>query len=577
MIQKNSKLEQAVLFESIDYIYKNINKSIGIFWIAFILFLAMTWGFFELYKIVFIFFLLSAIYLVRYKVTSAYNKDLNASRDVEKWKKSITLISASSGLTLGIIAFFFYPSNQPHYQVAYYIMMISVVSGSASVYEHYEPLYRLTIIPVYLGMMANLAQDISTFTLLMAFALTLFFIFMSKSVKNHYQIYQQLFASQFSNNTLIKHLEKQKKQALKINQEKAYFIASANHDIRQPVHALNLLIDALQKQNLSEQNNSIVLSMKKSLSVLKNYLISMLDMARIESKTIEIQPIPVNLKSMLAEIQFNFNDIALENNIIFKTRAVNTTVNLDHTIMSTVLAHLIHNAFKFSQNKKVLITAKIIQNQIRFQVIDTGKGIKFSDQATVFDDFQQLKDEKPLSKQGLGLGLSISKKMLALLSGSIHVQSIPGKGSCFSVFIPLNQNNRKLSVSTVDPVSVKENLKNKHILVIDNDKMILDAMSCMLSVWECKASLATDYKSAIDALEGTIPDAIISDYRLENGNGIEVIEQLRIYWGKAIKALIITGDISPQMLKKFKDNNVRVYHKPLQAEQLHTLINSLVQ
>ncbi len=574
----DKKLQHRLLFDAVDHIYTNINDSIKLSWALPITFLVITWNDFEHWQVIITMSLFLLVSLIRKVIISQYEKDKDAYIAIESWEKRMMLITGFSGLVLGFVSWYFYPQNDPELQIFFYIMMFSVVAGAVPIYGHYEPMFLLTLVPIYLGLSINLLMQATLESLGGLAVLTVFFLVMRNTSRANGQLFNQYATVQYNNRRLIRSLKEEKDKTIKAVQDKARFISSASHDIRQPVHSLSLFIDALeQRVNRQPELLELLQNMRKSLRVLGNFLMGILDISKLDSGTIKATPVLVKVRPFLHTIKDSFVPIAEEKQLELRVRVTIEEACFDTVLLTTVLSNLLKNAIKFSKkNKKILLTAKKVNNTLCFQVIDQGVGIRQEHQQRIFDEFEQVDNEARHHKEGLGLGLSISQRMVKLAGGKIEVKSQPGKGSCFRVVLPLKAEKNKKMPSAIEPLLSDSCLHHKHILLVDDEKMVLDAMSKVLLKWGCKVTVADDYTQAVSNLNGVKPDIVIADYRLKNRNGLELIERLREDFSSNIPAMIITGDTSAEKLQLFQEKQVRILHKPVQAAGLKVALNALL-
>ncbi len=230
-------------------------------------------------------------------------------------------------------------------------------------------------------------------------------------------------------------LNKAKINAEQAVKAKSYFLAQASHDLRQPMQALTLFVDALQEdEGLSRRQQQLVSKIEASAHNLKYLLDSLLDLSKLESGGIECQQQEFNIGTLLYRLSMEYADLAKMHHIMFKIQPCSCKVSADPLLTERILRNFLGNALKFTKNK-ILLGCKKKGKYLEICVIDNGKGIPENEQKNIFQEFYQIKEAQG-EEIGAGLGLTISAKLARLMGTSISLKSVPGKGSCFSFALP---------------------------------------------------------------------------------------------------------------------------------------------
>ena len=245
----------------------------------------------------------------------------------------------------------------------------------------------------------------------------------------------------------------------------------------------------------------------------------------------------------------------------------------DRRLLRRLLQNLVSNAIKYTPQGRVLIGCRPRDGRLRIDVYDTGLGIPQSKKRTIFREFQRL-DQGAKVARGLGLGLSIVERIARVLDHAIDLQSRSGKGSHFSVEVPLApalpSDARAGEPQRVDVSQIAGML----VLCIDNEPKILDGMETLLGGWGCGVLKAPDLKSALAAVSDAkaAPSGLLVDYHLDCGNGIEAIAALRWRFGNDLPAILITADRSPVVREEARARDIQVLNKPLKPAALRALL-----
>jgi CheY-like chemotaxis protein len=216
---------------------------------------------------------------------------------------------------------------------------------------------------------------------------------------------------------------------------------------------------------------------------------------------------------------------------------------------------------------------------LRVQVWDTGPGIAPNELQLVFQEFYQIANPERDRTRGVGLGLAIVKRLTALLDHSLHVASWPGKGTCFTVEIPLASEKARIDLREVLPITAVLTAGSGLILVVDDEGAIQVAMQSLLQSWGYSVIAAGSYAEMLERIAShpEVPRLIICDYRLrDNETGSTIIERLRHEYNDDIPGMLITGDTAPDRIKEAQASGYRLLHKPVANDKLRAAIEQLI-
>ena len=365
---------------------------------------------------------------------------------------------------------------------------------------------------------------------------------------------------------------------------KTRFFAAASHDLRQPLGVLRWYGDAVSvyaKQLKHEQLVQIGEGIGRAIEHAEPLLRKYLDIAKIESGSVELKPQVFYVASLFEEIRDGFSfeaeQCGLTLRLEFASSANELAVFTDKSILRSILGNLVGNALKFTQSGEIILRAQLIHGPdndfVRSSVIDTGIGVANADQARIFEDFFQVGNNERSKSKGMGLGLSIVKRQAQLLGTTIQLQSQLGVGSTFEFDLPISSTLPDEKPSTL-PKWPPHGISGKRVLVIDDDSEIRTSLRIMLESLDWQVRTSPGLADALCELKRDfLPDAIIVDYRLKGEqSGVEIICELRAA-GCLAPAVIVTGDTSPEKLSELAVTGFPVLHKPVQGEQLIAAIN----
>jgi CheY-like chemotaxis protein len=239
--------------------------------------------------------------------------------------------------------------------------------------------------------------------------------------------------------------------------------------------------------------------------------------------------------------------------------------------------NLVSNAIKYTLTGKVLVGVRRRGTMATIEVLDSGIGIPQSKFRTVFKEFARL-DEGARTASGLGLGLSIVDRISRVLNHPVSLQSTPGKGTGFKVSLPLDASaGERVAVRPVAASKASDALNGLRVLCIDNEPRILEGMRVLLSGWGCDVSTAESVAACAELAEtaGERPHAIIADYHLDDGTGIEAIATIRAFTGHTIPALLVTADRSPEVRAAAERDGVAIQNKPVRPAAMRAWLTQL--
>jgi signal transduction histidine kinase len=361
---------------------------------------------------------------------------------------------------------------------------------------------------------------------------------------------------------------------------KSRFLAAASHDLRQPIQAINLFQNALNRSGLTDEQQRISDYLTVSAQSLGELLNTLLDISKLDAGAIVASPHLIDVHELFSNIDAEFAPLAAAKSLRFKlfyphgVMALFTDLNLLHAL----LRNLIGNAIKYTEQGGILVALRRRGDQAVMQVWDSGIGIAAEHLDPIFDEYFQVANPERDKTKGLGLGLSIVKRQARLLATEIVCHSRLGRGSVFEFRLPLADKSlqalaRPRSLEATQ-ASLETSLLGRHIAVIDDDFMVAKATQVIL---ESFGMTAATYGSAEEALADAKiarADFYISDLRLPGANGIELLDAIQQRASKRIKAVLLTGDTSPEQIEMVQSSQWPVLFKPVDLPTLLAAIES---
>jgi two-component system, sensor histidine kinase len=360
------------------------------------------------------------------------------------------------------------------------------------------------------------------------------------------------------------------------NAAKSNFFTAASHDARQPLQVISLLFQSLQKsQQIGRADKSIIEKIEINLNTIRNLFDRVLDISRIDSGNIEPNMQALALQPLFDKFDAQFGELAASKGLWLRFVPTTAWVVHDVDLLDRMLSNLIHNAIKYTNQGGVWIAWRTARHRI--EVRDTGLGISKAHQTTIFDEFSQLNNPARNNEAGLGLGLSIVKRLADLTATPLDLHSTIGKGSTFCVSLNMTTPSTVLTDVAVLRDGMAQPLADMHILYVEDEPQLRDLFSQLLSEAGAVVFACASIDEARQQLKLKIKiDVVLTDYRLgANGTGLDVVLEVRSQNDLNIEketptpAVFLTGDSAVKELTAIQLlSNSSLLHKPVEFNQL---------
>ncbi|MBL4672168.1 MAG: hybrid sensor histidine kinase/response regulator, partial [Arenicella sp.] len=494
---------------------------------------------------------------------------------IKRWNFFAAISSFQVGLIWGMVPVLFFAQDNIIYLAFIIALYTGYVSGGLAVSFTYHRNFIIFSAGLTIPFAARmLYQGGSPYTAIGGLAIfyCLSLIYVSKNSSDLFLASTKI---QYENTEVLAELAREKEAVEQAVAAKDRFLASASHDLRQPLNAISLFAVALQPLQTEKLGNEIVDKILLSLKGLNGMLHSLLDISRLDADVVENQPKHMSLQTLVNQLCDEYQEKA-PHLIISSHIEQQITIFVDPTILYRVVRNLIDNAVKYTTQGEIKIIAKVIDDDIvELSISDTGIGIPEDKIATVFNEFEQLNNPERNREKGLGLGLAIVRRLCAIAAIKIELNSTLGQGTVVTIQLATAQHEE--TVKSASPVSVE--LSGKLALVIDDEHDILFGMQKLLSGWGCQVIVSDSLQQAIDKLGqyGSAPDFIVSDLRLRAGEqGDDAIEAIREEFNLDIPAIVVTGDTAPQRVAALKESGLAVLYKPIDPSDLKEQLDLLL-
>ena len=370
-----------------------------------------------------------------------------------------------------------------------------------------------------------------------------------------------------------------RESADRANHGKSRFLATASHDLRQPLQALALLNRTLRSIVTDRRAGEALAQQEQTIAAMSRLLNALLDISKLESGAIKPEPTDFTVARLFEELRREFAGLAVEKGLELRVESCVESVHSDPSLVEEIMRNLVSNAIKYTRQGWVQLKCLHEPACVRIQVLDTGIGIPSDQLPYIFDEFYQVGVPTNSSREGYGLGLSIVQRIAALLNLNLEVRSEPGRGSAFSLTLPLVPRRPAAAVVGEPAPRVRANpMRRGSILLVEDDPTVRNAARLLLSVEDYAVTAVATLAEALEAVQGgTKVDLLVTDFHLHGGEtGLKVIAALREVVGPGLKSILITGDTSSAVRNLTQDRRLRVMSKPVDADQMLGLIEAFL-
>ena len=351
---------------------------------------------------------------------------------------------------------------------------------------------------------------------------------------------------------------------------KSRFLAQASHDLRQPIHAVGYYIGALRGSPMNGDQVNLVNRIERALGGVARLFKSLLDIAKLDSGTIDVRPEPVAIKPLIEEIIAQNEEYIARSGVQMRTMLADIVVDADPTLLTTMIQNLLSNAIKYSSGKKILVGVRRRGATVSVEIYDQGIGIDSEHLPHIFEEFYRAHAAGDHDSEGVGLGLAILQRLATLCGFTITLDSQRGVGTSVRLSgIPVAQPCALPAVNAQD--DLLQPLAGLRVILIEDDIDVLDATEALLNRWGCTVqAYATIPGEPADA------DIVISDFDLGTGStGTEAIAAIRAKLMRTLPAILMTGHTEERLRQHMTADDITLLAKPVQPATLRSVLSSL--
>lgn len=499
-----------------------------------------------------------------------------------QWERHFTLGSGLTGALWGVVFWLAFLPEHPQLILFVVCIYAGLMSAGGATSSARMPAFIAFALPASIPIIVSMIRA-GSFTYV--FMGMICFVFMLTSMvvaAMHSRTTRESIRLRFENLDLITSLGQEKERA-ETNQAiaeqavvaKDKFLAAASHDLRQPLHAQSLYLDAIEP-HVKTTGQTALEALRKTNEALANLFNSLLDVSRLNAGSIDIQRGHLHLHDMAQALYEEHQPRAAEKGLQLHCDCPPLTVHTDPILLERIVRNLLSNAIRYTSAGSVALTCRQQDaDTVSITVSDTGVGIPKEELDNIFAEYYQLNNAERDRNKGLGLGLSIVKKLCDLLDIELACKSEPGNGSTFTLSV-LAGDARLVNPAANQPAPIVQ--LHKTVLVVDDEQDILSGTEFLLKEWGCTVVTGESAAELLAKLRQhpVTPDLILADYRLrDNLTGVGAVADIRAFYGKPVPAVIITGDTSPAILQEVRDSGLFLMHKPIAPAKLRTAMHQM--
>lgn len=354
------------------------------------------------------------------------------------------------------------------------------------------------------------------------------------------------------------------------NLAKSRFLAQASHDLRQPIHAISLFTACLRDTGLDREQKQMVENIDRSLHSVSGLFRSLLDISTLDSGKVTPHFEVVAVQDVIEEVLAQNADRAQWSNTTFRLVRTKHHVRTDAALLTTILQNIVSNALKYAPGTEVLIGCRRHRYGLSIEIHDRGEGIAEEHLPKLFDEFYQVRERGDKDVEGVGLGLSIVKRLAHLMSLRVSIRSKREHGTSVRIAgLPVVSAPERIRRAT--PERFSSPLEGLRVLLVEDDEDVLLATASLLRKWGCIVQAETGAELSVVQC-----DLVVTDFDLGGGMvGADFIQEVRRRSGSAIPAIVMTGHDENRVREELGQQDTPILSKPVRPSELRSTMIAL--
>lgn len=558
--------------------------------------------------------LFMAVRLGRVALAAAYFRDRGLGGDPQRWVAPLLVTAAAQSLAWGLGSFVLMAPGDLIAESALHVALLAVTLAGVHHLANFYPLVPLYTAGIIVPLVLRDLWVGGLFHGVLAVSCAMTALYMVSNGRRQAAMIAEAFAQRHRNQALIEALQREnaatraaQREAEQAHEARARFFAAANHDLRQPLHAIGLLAQTLRQRSVQADVPQIAGQITECVDSLSHLVDELLELSRLDTGARPPVRSPVRLLTLVREVLAAHEPMARAKGLDLQVDLMGSPVPAlpptaqdpgeapqadpvvftDPGLLARVLTNLVGNAIRYTPAGQVTLRLRLVpppdgqvaapRGALEVAVEDTGIGIATDELPRIFDEFYQVGQPGRDERLGLGLGLATVRRIDALLGLDLQVKSTPGRGSTFSFTLPVAPLGAPMPKAT-SPVG-PDLLTGRRVLLVEDDPSASEALAALLTAWGCDVRQAADGEEALAQVQaGFRPEAVVADLRLGGGEeGDEVIRRVQEATGQPdLPALLVTGDAGTPRVRQAAAGDVVVLRKPVKPARLRAWLQGVV-
>ena len=494
-----------------------------------------------------------------------------------RWGRYAVISAALAGIVWGATGIALNIPGSLSYQIVVLLVTTGLAFTSTYLSTPYMPAYRAFVYPTFMLAAVPFLLAGDGWRLAIGLGTLAFLPLVLRYADSLCRALRASIEVRLRNAELVEELRAQKKAAEEANVAKSRFLAVASHDLRQPLHALELFVQALEDIPLPAHAHQLVGNVRRSVDSMEELFDALLDISRLDAGAVSARVDTIPVAEVLERLSFEYALVAKQKGLSLHVMNTSLYVRSDPTLLARIVRNLLANAVRYTDRGRVTVGCRRRGDRVSIEVWDTGPGIPAEKYGEVFQEFAQLGNPDRDRRKGLGLGLAIVERLAKLLGHGVELRSTVGKGSVFAVTVARGRLEDHAVLDPVAQIAARFDLTGRLALLVQGDLAAREALRALLTSWNCEVLTAASGTELLERLGGLRrpPDLIIADGPAPAESGSADVEMLRNEFNADVPALLVSTAAGPVVPSEDR-NGLPVLRHPFHAGRLRTLINNLI-
>ena len=527
--------------------------------------------------------------LVRWQRARHLTADIQGCRD---WNVRFIFHTTFAAIIWGAGWVVMFVPGDLGYQALLICVAMGMAAGAVTINPIHRPSLFLYLVPFLSPLIVRVAMEGDKPHWILAFMLLTYVAFLLNSGIKLMLTFETSLRQRFENGVLLQALRVREEElavaleaAEQANRAKSKFLATASHDLRQPLQALRLFTEALQDVAKDPGSLRLAGQIGKSVNALVDMFDDLLDVSRLDAGIIQPRWQHFELFDLFDRLYVDFEPLAKAKGLTLELPYCNekgmqgmngmqcdAIVYSDPFLLERMMRNLVSNAIRYTDKGLIEVKCRDLPDQVEITIKDTGIGIRAEVLPHIFEEYYQVDNPHRDRRKGLGLGLAIVRRVEELLGYRVEVESTPDQGSTFR--FTLQKGDASILARPYVITESRQDVSNKVIALVEDDADIREFTAEIMQEWGCRVFAGESGAAVLRQLDKAAlrPDLLVCDFRLpDNQTALDVMQEMRDYWGE-LPVLVVTGDTGAETLQAIQKSGASLLHKPIAPTRLRSMM-----